>query len=392
MEDHDTTLTPGNRETEGPRPPTRLKWVRKAALVLCGLAVGLVLCELGARLLYRGLVVTASLTRRDPDIGVRLIPGARGRATCSSYRVTYAVNEQGLRDDTYPEKRPPDTFRVLVLGDSFVFGHGVERHEIFTEVAERDLNAKGTKAEIINAGVFGYGTDNELLWFDAELQHAFRPDLVYVLVYPNDCGDNESHGFFSLEEQSGNAGLSGIKVRLEPSRLEQFGSAETPADTIPLYRSFLVKLHLVHVLANTFLRPAFTPMDYPARPEPDAFRPASVGANDLSHGVLLTVGILNELKARSRAPVRVGLVRQRDAYHRQDPVFEQLRWALRRLDPEGLDVYEFPGEETTAPLFIRGGWHWSAEGHRRAAKLFADRVVADRKKGTDNSIPPLREK
>jgi hypothetical protein len=90
--------------------------------------------------------------------------------------------------------------------------------------------------------------------------------------------------------------------------------------------------------------------------------------------VRLTVGILNELKTRSRAPVRVGLVRPRDAYYRRDPVFEQLRWALRRLDPEGLDVYEFPGENTIAPLFIRGGWHWSAEGHRRAAKIFADGI------------------
>ncbi len=353
-------------------PPSLRKRLSHAALFLCGLAVTLVVCELGARLLYRGLVVTASLTRRDPDIGTRLIPGASGRATCPSYRVDYSVSSQGIRDRVYDERRSPDTFRVLVLGDSFVFGHGVKQQEIFTEVAERELNERGRKTEVINAGVFGCGTDNQLLWFDGELQHRFEPDLVYVLVYPNDCADNESHGFFSLVPETRGGDLSGIHVRLEPSRLKAFASVETPADRIPLYRPFLVKLHLVHVLANTFLRPTFTPIEYPERADPAALVPAPVARADLSDAVLLTVGILNELDARSDAPVRIGLVRNRDAYYRSDRTFEELRGALQALTGGRLTVYEFREEDVIAPLFIQDGWHWSAEGHRRAAKLFVE--------------------
>src|SRR5438094_961279 len=70
------------------------------------------------------------------------------------------INDKGLRGKDYPYERVAGKRRVLVLGDSLVFGYGVEQDEVFTDVLEGMLPA----TEVINAGVSGYGTDQELLW------------------------------------------------------------------------------------------------------------------------------------------------------------------------------------------------------------------------------------
>ena len=350
------------------------KWWMRILLIIDATLAALLLCEIIIRLTYGGLVVTASLVRRDPAIGTRLIAGARGRATCSSYRIAYAINKQGLRDEVYLEQKPEGTFRILVLGDSFVFGHGVEQDEVFTEVAEKELRAKGLNVEIINAGVFNYGTDNELLWFK-ELRGKFRPDLVFLLVFPNDCTDNLSHGFYSLSPDSRDGNLSDLKVQFDPERLRRFAAEGTPADRIPLYRSVLVKLHLAHFLAGALgLRPVGLPVEYPERVNPDAFRPAALGRKDISEGTLLTAALINEIKRSSDVPVVVGLARNREAYYTSGRAFEELRWALEDMTEWAAPIFEFKEEPIPGLVFIAGGIHWNPEGHRRAAGILVDSI------------------
>ena len=66
--------------------------------------------------------------------------------------------------------------RVLVLGDSFTWGFGVEQEQIFTEVIENSRK----DVEVINAGVSGYSPDQELIWLREQGMH-FQPDLVLLL-------------------------------------------------------------------------------------------------------------------------------------------------------------------------------------------------------------------
>src|SRR5439155_1080671 len=95
------------------------------------------------------------------------------------------INDKGLRGKDYPYERVAGKRRVLVLGDSLVFGYGVEQDEVFTDVLEGMLPA----TEVINAGVSGYGTDQELLWFRSEGVR-YRPDLVIILMTGNDEWEN----------------------------------------------------------------------------------------------------------------------------------------------------------------------------------------------------------
>jgi hypothetical protein len=100
------------------------------------------------------------------------------------------INSRGLRDREYPYAKPAGTQRILVLGDSFTWGYGVGDSEIFTEVLEAKLASERLPWEVINTGVSGWGTDQELLFLKSE-GHKYSPDIVILALYlGNDWANN----------------------------------------------------------------------------------------------------------------------------------------------------------------------------------------------------------
>jgi hypothetical protein len=90
--------------------------------------------------------------------------------------------------------KPPDAYRVIVLGGSTVMGQGSPRPSqnivgmLRKQVRERGLKgANGKRVEFINAGVDNYNSTQEYLYLVSDLLR-FRPDLV--IVYD---GWNDSH-------------------------------------------------------------------------------------------------------------------------------------------------------------------------------------------------------
>jgi lysophospholipase L1-like esterase len=114
----------------------------------------------------------------DEELGWRNIPGW----TASTAGKKLTINSKGLRDREYAYEKPDGTRRILVLGDSFTWGYGVENDAIFTEVLERRFAKEDQPWEVINSGVSGWGTDQEYLWFRRE-GIKYRPDLVIVAFY-----------------------------------------------------------------------------------------------------------------------------------------------------------------------------------------------------------------
>lgn len=122
----------------------------------------------------------------DEQLGWRNVPGWKA----ATFGKPLTISSQGFRDKEYSLVKPPGVKRMLVLGDSFVWGYGVGDSEIFTEVLERELNARGQKWEVINTAVSGWGTDQEFLFFRDE-GRLFEPDVVVLAYYlGNDWGNN----------------------------------------------------------------------------------------------------------------------------------------------------------------------------------------------------------
>jgi len=98
---------------------------------------------------------------------------------------TITVNHDGYRGRRHPRAPTPGVTRVVMLGDSVTFGTGVGDGETFSHLldARPDL-------EVLNLGVDGYGTDQELIRLERE-GLAFGPQVVILnFCVRNDYFDN----------------------------------------------------------------------------------------------------------------------------------------------------------------------------------------------------------
>ncbi len=124
-----------------------------------------------------GPTVPPQLHRFDPYLGWTLAADVCATSKRTGNRVTYCINEKGLRDDDVPHEKPENWFRILLLGDSRSFGFGVPIEQHFSRILEGYF----TNLDVINMAVDGYGIDQELLLLEME-GFKYQPDLVMVYV------------------------------------------------------------------------------------------------------------------------------------------------------------------------------------------------------------------
>ena len=167
---------------------------KKMLLSLAAVVLAVAAGEILVRAVYPeyGIPVftTKLFTEFDPLLGWRKIPNFRGTHVQDEYTIVEQFNSKGLRGPEYPYEKPEGEYRILVLGDSFCEGYTVEYQDLFSEIMKRKLNdACKTRIEVINAGTGGYGTDQELLFFQTEGKK-YEPDLIIVLYFANDAPMN----------------------------------------------------------------------------------------------------------------------------------------------------------------------------------------------------------
>ena len=139
------------------------KLFAKLLLVFIGFAIGGVIAELALRVAGYSY---PEFYQRDEVRGVSLLPGAEGwyRKEGEAY---VRINSDGLRDLEHTIAKPENTFRIAVVGDSYCEAFSVSPEEAFWSVMGKKLeecNAlPGQRIEVINCGVSGYGTAQELL-------------------------------------------------------------------------------------------------------------------------------------------------------------------------------------------------------------------------------------
>ena len=183
---------PTRSQDDESRSEVRAKpsWRVKLAVVLLSVLFALLIFEAFLRLVGYTYPV---FYQPDEARGYALWPGAEGR-----YRREGAahvrINSDGLRDREHAKQKPANTLRIAVVGDSYAEAFQVERERAFWSVLERGLGAcpslKGHEVEVINFGVSGYGTAQELLTL-REKVWAYAPDVVLLAVTTNnDVLDN----------------------------------------------------------------------------------------------------------------------------------------------------------------------------------------------------------
>jgi hypothetical protein len=103
-------------------------------------------------------------------------------------RVEYRMNSFGLRGADFPESKPSGARRVAVVGDSFVFGSGVEEPDSLPEKLASRLRERFAAApvEVLNLGVPGNNIASHLAMVRVAERHLGADVLVLCLTLPND--------------------------------------------------------------------------------------------------------------------------------------------------------------------------------------------------------------
>lgn len=173
-----------------PKPSRAKKLFAKLLLIALGFLLGAIVAEVALRISGYSSPDFYSV---DNTRGYALRPGAEGwfRREGLSY---IRINSDGLRDREHSITKPENVFRIAVLGDSYSEALSVSVADSFWSVMERQLQEcdafKGKSVEVLNFGVSGYGTGQELLTLREQVWK-YTPDLVMLAVTTNnDVIDN----------------------------------------------------------------------------------------------------------------------------------------------------------------------------------------------------------
>jgi hypothetical protein len=106
---------------------------------------------------------------------------------------TYRMNSFGFRGPEWSEAKPPGTLRGVVIGDSMVFGSGVDDADTIDAALARRLHRThaGTPVEILNLGVEGTNLRGYVELYRAATQRLAPDFVVLCLFLPNDLGELE---------------------------------------------------------------------------------------------------------------------------------------------------------------------------------------------------------
>ena len=116
-----------------------------------------------------------------------MTPNYIGQAKSYEYDHEVRINSIELRDKEYKIIKPEGIFRILILGDSFVFNYGISYGLGFDVLLEKYLNKNNVDSkyigfEILNAGIGSYEPYDELKYYQKFLRQ-LTPDILIFAFY-----------------------------------------------------------------------------------------------------------------------------------------------------------------------------------------------------------------
>ena len=420
------TASPNQQLTSAAgRRSTQRRWVFRILAITCASIVAVLLAEITLRLFVPD---TRSPYIYDEFTGTRLEPGHKFVFQSEGYS-SNVINSRGLRDREHTLKKPADTFRIAILGDSFSEAFQVAQENTFWSVLERDLQAtselKNRNVEVINFGVSGFGTIQE--W--QMLEHYvgdYAPDLVLLAFLPGNDVRNNSRQLESdhrrpfAELNDGKLQLN-FSFRDDPDE-KRFRQLTWSACKDQAIRHSRVIHLLYRALENWRSRTAsqstpktgFANADEAgidsavfAPPKTDAWREAweitdrvleAMQTESRAMGAQFVVVILNNsVEVHPDPEVTLQLARKLGSVDLKEPQRRVMASGQRYGFPV-IDLFEpmqeiaredhvfFHGFHNTSP----GTGHWNESGHATAGKLIAQQLAQLLKSETSDQSPPER--
>lgn len=166
--------------------------VIRAVTLTLGVVIGLGIGEIGVRVVQPQRTGPLQVQADSRYFSI-LVPNLRGRETLPGvYTWSFAHDSSGRRV-TGLVNREGATTRVLLLGDSFTYGLGVNDDQTFAYLLEQRLSQGERQVAVINAGNPAKGTDYALKFFELEAR-SLKPDVTVLCFFANDFRDNGLRG------------------------------------------------------------------------------------------------------------------------------------------------------------------------------------------------------
>lgn len=394
-----------------------LAWNARALMLLISVGLTLTAAEvLLRRVLGPRYYTSVSL---DDHLLYRLSPGSQREYTRAAInggvRVRYGINSGGFRGEELAA--PGEEPRVVVYGDSFIMAEFSRTEDTFAERLEVHLAKRlGSRVEVVNAGVAGYGPDQELRRMQAELP-GLRPDLVIVAIYAgNDFGDLLRNKLYRLSadgslvendfsidpdvERRVEVARSELilkkalrdahnRLRGDPNASIASGQAarrerveDALAQLVAEYREYVVDGdNVVHEL----LRDPYN-ADVSLDPKGDSARYRTAlleqivarmrATTDALHVPLMFVLIPSPIDVTDlHESGEVDL--QRHPEYRRTTLTDILEQICRRNQVPAVNLFEPFRERGAGDLYLKGvDDHWNEAGQELAAELVSDAVIA----------------
>lgn len=390
------------------RPADNSVKSRSFLLVAATLCISLIFSLLLAEVALRLIGVQSSLVYRpDPFYGWGHMPGRTFDWKTGDDVQQIVINSLGLRDHEYAYEKPDRVNRILVLGDSFAEGFQVSLGDRFSNLMADRLNElqmqSKVRYQVINAGVSGYGTDNELLFFRHE-GHKYEPDLVVLALY---VGNDIRNNWYPLE----NIDVGGFRkpyFELVDGRLElrEFPFAKH-ATFSSRFKLFLNRNLVLYSFLREF-RDRFRSRNQAPRNGTEAAIPLDIRLfdPDLSQDWLeafrVTEALLSEMKTEvnaAGAELLVVLIPSRAQVYAGKwareiegrPGLKDHQWDLEQpnrmlagiLAKNGIDYLDLlpllrtVSGQGDAEIYLARDGHWNSAGHHAAAGFINSRILSD---------------
>ena len=328
------------------------------SLILISTIFALLLSEFALRLIgLKPMYVSPERDRfwkYDSLLGWVHQPGQQGIFETPQFRTSVRINEKGLRDRSHSYSAQNSSPRILVLGDSFAWGYGVEESDRFSQLLEQSMDV-----EVINAGVSGYSTDQELLWYQNE-GTKYETNLVIVQLAGNDVGDNTQELVSNIYYKP--------KFELENGKLVL---TNNPVPKTSPRGRFIYSISQHSSLAYFLVQRYF---DFSALYRKSAVHPEKVNspASNTSaekEDFKLTIALLDEIRktAESRNAKFMIVATDRWWNSTSGGTYKDF---INTLQDNGflvLDVESMPGFDSEEMLIPNDG-HWSQAGHKFVAE------------------------
>jgi len=331
---------------------------------------------------------TAELLDRS-ELGFRPFVDQRG----------FVTNSRGFRTEEYSREKPPGTWRLVALGDSFTFASGgVPWPDLWTtRLRERLQRATTRPVELVNLGEPAVGPSFELRVWQLEAA-ALEPDLVLLgLFVGNDFSDERvsaDEGFFARYGRASCALrlLRNLVRGLDPERPGGPGANAPQPRPVPLprgghpvagyERSFAERgpsyseAKLVEIATRSMkVCDRRRGQEFEQRFGRVARALRQLHAEVAAAGARLAVVVIpfrEQVDPADRAIALAAAGRPDDDFDWDAP---QRRLA-ELLQGEGIPFLDLlPALRAAAPvreLYSRGDTHWSPEGNELAARLVAE--------------------